>query len=521
MKRLLSYGIGPFLVSGLLFMTSCGGSGGSTPQTATITGSVFAGPVSGAAVTVKNANGSTVAGPVSTDGDGAYTISVPAGALSDDLIVESSSGTFPDEASGLTTTASTLAAYVSGGTLTAGSVNLDPSSTIIRELITQHGKNAVEAGALFNTAFGYTPDTSVAPKNAPAQGADEPQRLAALRAIAFSQLTSDLALAPEKQFDLLAAIAQDLADNGQLNGSAGAVDGAPLPEDIQNCFGNSLASLLTNTAVNLTGLTPADAAPLPFSRVVLTDTYRVEYLPGMMPAAKGKTTFNIKLTKRSDGSAAPGLAVSLMPMMHMATMGHGAPVDAVVDNGDGTYTGTVYYLMGSGAGMGFWELNVMTGGETATFYPSVGMGMGSDTVRALLYGQDDIVSGMSGTRYNKYYLFRDALVSAATPTVALFIAHGENMNMHFVPVSGGSVLSSPTGTVTAAAVQASPDGGSTWLPATDNANGHWTVSGLTGLVSGQTATIYVRLNVNGQDKTTNGSAASGANAYATFTMTPL
>ena len=94
------------------------------------------------------------------------------------------------------------------------------------------------------------------------------------------------------------------------------------------------------------------------------------------------------------------------------------------------------------------------------------------------------------------------------------------MNMTFVPASDGSVLSSPTGTVTSMSVQASSDGGSTWLAATDKANGHWSVSGFTNLVSAQTATIYVKLNVNAQDKTTNGGAASGANAYATFVLTP-
>jgi hypothetical protein len=89
-----------------------------------------------------------------------------------------------------------------------------------------------------------------------------------------------------------------------------------------------------------------------------------------------------------------------------------------------------------------------------------------------------------------------------------------------VSVSDGSVLSSPTGTASPITVQASSDGGSTWLTATDNTNGHWSVSGFSNLVSAQTGTIYVKLNVNSQDKTTNGAAASGGNAYATFVVTP-
>lgn len=172
-------------------------------------------------------------------------------------------------------------------------------------------------------------------------------------------------------------------------------------------------------------------------------------------------------------------------------------------------------MIGSGMGMG-------TGSsETAAFYPAVGMAMGTDTVRTTLYGPDDIVTSMSGTQTNKYYLFRDGVVSAATPTLNLFIAHSESMMMNFKAVSAGSVLSSPTGTVTSMTVQASSDSSfSTPVTGTDKGNGHWSLSGLTGLVSGQTATIYVKLNVNSQDKTTNGNAASGTNGYATFLVMP-
>ena len=53
-------------------------------------------------------------------------------------------------------------------------------------------------------------------------------------------------------------------------------------------------------------------------------------------------------------------------------------------------------------------------------------------------------------------------------------------------------------------------------------NGHWTIDlGMSsGLTSSVTSTVLVKLNVNGQDKTTNGATASGTNAYATFLVTP-
>ncbi len=533
MKSIKPYVLGLVLASMTLLITSCGGSGSASPAayaaSTTITGSVFAAPVAGATIVVLNSSGTaTIAGPVMTHSDGTYSVSIPTAALASDLIFSSSSGTFTDEATGDQTPAGTMSAYVEGGTLTAGlKVHLDPSSTIINGLVTTGtGTSSTNAKATFNTAFGYTPDTSVEPMNtAPTGTTNAPNRLAALRAAAFSKLVHDLILGPDKQFELIAAITQDLSDDGKLNGSAGSLNGTPIPEDIENKFENALVSWLTNTTVNLTGLTPADIAPLPFGKVALTDNYRVEYMPGMMAATASKTTFKLKITNRSDGSAATGLAVSLMPMMHMASMGHSTPVDSVAEEGaTGIYDCTAYYLMASGAGMGYWELKVIIGGmmgETATFYPAVGMAMGSDTVRTTLYGPDDIVSSMSGTQYNKYYLFRDGAVTAAASKLDLFISHAESMNMNFVPVSDGSVLSSPTGTVTSMTVQASMDSAfSSPLTAVDNGNGHWSVSPLSGLVSAQTTTIYVKLNVNSQDKTTNGAAASGSNAYATFIVTP-
>jgi len=256
-----------------------------------------------------------------------------------------------------------------------------------------------------------------------------------------------------------------------------------------------------------------------------SSTYKVEYLPGtgMNAPIQGKTSFQIRITKQSDGSAATGLNPSLTMMMHMTNGdSHSTPVDVVSESTTtaGTYNCTVYYLMASGPTMGTWEMNVTVNGETTTFNPDVAMAMGSDTVNQKLYGADDIVTGMSGTSYNKYYIFRDGPVSAATPTLKLHISHGENMMMDFKAVSMGSVLSSPTGTVTSMTVQASSDGGTTWFPAIDNANGHWSVSGFTNIVSSQTNTIFVKMSVNSQDKTTDGKTAAGPNEYATFAVTP-
>jgi hypothetical protein len=256
----------------------------------------------------------------------------------------------------------------------------------------------------------------------------------------------------------------------------------------------------------------------------VTPVYKVEYLPGtgMNAPIQGKTAFQLKITKQSDGSAATGLAPSLTLTMTMTNGDkHSTPADPVKESATrGFYDCTVYYLMASGPTMGTWEMKVTVAGETTIINPDVAMAMGNDTVRATLYGVDDIVSGMSGTTYNKYYIFRDGMTSQAMPTLNLYISHAEDMMMDFKAASVGSVLSSPTDTVTTMTIQASLDGGSTWIAGTDNANGHWSVPGLTGLVTGQTSTIYVKLNVNGQDKTTDGNTASGSNSYATFVVIP-
>jgi hypothetical protein len=145
-------------VAVLLPVSACGTSGDSASPNAApateITGSVFAAPVNGAAVTVKDANGITIAGPVSTANDGTYRVVIPTSALDSDLRIESNAGTFTDEATGTATTAGTLAAFITGGTLTTGSVHIDPSSTIIHALVTEAARPMAKRTDL-NAAWVY------------------------------------------------------------------------------------------------------------------------------------------------------------------------------------------------------------------------------------------------------------------------------------------------------------------------------------------------------------------------------
>lgn len=498
-----------------LLPAGCGSSGSdsSAQPTTAISGTVTAGPVDGCALTVLDGTGQSVAGPV-TSHLGAFTVNIPNNRLGEALVFACSGGTYTDEATGANTTAGTLSAQLDAATLAAGStVNLTPGSTVIQAML-QAGKSRGEAESAFAGAFGYTPDPSVEPKMN-ADGTDA-QNLAGLHAGVFSRLTADLGSLPADQFDLLPAIAEDLAADSVLNG-VGATT-MLLPRDLGNRYTRCL--IAQGTAM---GLTADHLGNIPFAKVAETATYRIEYQPGMMGAMQGKTVFKLKITNRAGNpilGAAPGLAAT----MAMATMSHGTPVDSVTELGGGLYQGTVYYLMSSsmmGVSAGYWSLAVTVSGETATFYPDVAMSMG-DTTRASLKDGGDLIAGMMGQpgSVRPYFLFKDSLTGVTgNHTLGLFLATRETLMSH-PPLVVGMTLHDDLGapwTVNTVEVAASTDGGVTWLPLSDNGGGHWSVAGLTGLTKDVAGTILVKLDVNGREKNTTG---VDGGLPATFTVTP-
>ena len=524
-------------LAGLL--VACGGSSSDDDvDTKTVTGSVVAAPVAGATVVARDVNGNQIAGPVTTGSDGSYSLDFSDDDFSGAIIFESTGGSFDDEASGLTgRTAGVLAAHVTAGDLSAGAeVHLTPASTIVRDLVANHGKNLAEAESAFESAFGFAADSSMAPADAtaPAAGATQAQLLAGLRAAAFSQMAMDMGLSSEQQFDLLPALARDLSD-GELDGedATGAVTitgSTMLPADARNRFSQAMVNF-RESGNDETGLANTEIGILPFAKVALSSSYRVEYVPNpMMGAMEGKTMFTLNI---SDASGNPvSEMVSLMPMMHMATMNHASPVDGCSETAPGEYACTVYYLMGSsmmgGMSMGYWQLKVMVGGmmgESVTFSPSVMMAMG-DTAKATLKGQSgDQIAGMMMPENRSYYLFKDALTGmTGNHTFNLFVAARESM-MSFPAVSVGTVLNSGDATyeltVASVVVEVSTDG-TNWIATTDNGSGHWSATSISGLTNDVAGTLYVRLTVNGEQKTADGAtpAGDGTNDYAQFTVTP-
>jgi len=547
-----------FLIGTGGLLAGCGGgSSGSGDDTTAISGTVYASAVSGARVTVRTTAGDTIAGPVTSGDDGSYTIEVPNNRLSGALIIEAEGGTYTDEATGLQVSdAGNLTAYVMGEELsTKPKVGLTPGSTILEMLVTEHGKTLQEAEEIFETAFGYTPDSTILP----AATGEEPQRRAVLRAGAFSQLNMDLGLQAADQFELLKAIARDLSD-GTADGSdsSGPVyigsTGKQLPADPQNRFARALVGFFSSTN-NPTDLTADKIGSIPQGNVVLTDSYKVVRTP-MMGPTEGKSICTLTITNKTNGTPATGLAISLMPMMNMAMHKHSTPVDGCMETDSaGTYRCTVYYLMASkmmnGMSMGFWDMKIMIGGmdgEEAHFYPDVKMAMGGDTVKAVLLGQNDRIAGMSSMgatqdgdmtaghpmmsamdmgdstmpEKRKYFLFNDG-ISGTTDnhTFNLFIATKENM-MSYPAVSVGAVLKDENGndwTVNSVSVEVSTDQ-TNWIAATDDGGGHWSAAGITGLTDGAQGTLYVRLIVDGEQKTDDGNAPDGTADNAMFKVTP-
>jgi hypothetical protein len=538
------------------FLVACSSSS-DDPVASTdssISGTIVAAPVNGADVSVLDGNGNVVAGPVKTNDAGEYTLSIPNTSLAQDLIVKSTGGTFTDEATGNPGTAGEMIAYASASSLSNGSsVSATPGSTIIAHLVMNHSKTMTQAQDAFASAFGYTPDMSVTPADATtAPAADETMEstLAGFRAGAFSQLAMDLGLSPNDQFALFAALAQDLSDDkldGVAASSAVAIGttGSTLEADIQNRFAMALVNFSNNTN-NLTALNDAQIGNLPFAKVALTTNYKIEYIQmGMMGPMEGKSTFQIHVTNRSDGSNAPALSTMLMPVMNMAAHHHSTPmpVPAVSYDGNGLYTVTLYYLMPSqmmdGTSMGYWDLKFTVADEEAHFYPAVMMAMG-DTPKVVLKGLydadptvGDTIAGMLGDMSRNYILFNESLAPAgmgsSTYTFKMFIAAMESM-MKYPPVYVNAVLNlgdlDHELTVNTMTVEVStavaPTAPSDWKMADEDpsGSGYWSATGLTGLVDGTEGKIHVRLTVNGELKTTDGMAPSGTNEYTTYTVTP-
>jgi hypothetical protein len=537
-----------FLAASIATLVACdsANNGTSTPTTTTISGSVFASPVSNASVSVKSGVNTIAESSAPTGSDGSFTVTLDNTDLASTLVFESTAGTFKDEATGdAGVTAGTMSVMAEANSLssTSNSVHATPGTTIIRKLVSG-GMAMNDAIDAFAAAFGYTPDHSIAPTDTtnPATGAEDAQILAGLRAAAFSQLAMELGLTSDQQFDLFDALTEDLLSDGLLNG-AGATS-LMLTEDIQNRFATALLNYHNNGLMmpmdvfnpnNQTVLTSDKIGTLPFGKVAHTQDYKVEYL-SMMPYV-GKTVFTVGVTRLSDSQPEIGLTPTLMPVMNMASMRHDTPVGGVNDNGDGTYDFTIYYLMPNMMG-GYWDLGVMldmSGNNTAHFYPNVMMPM-DGTPRVVFNGLagDDVIPTMLGEQPRPYMMFKESIANSASAgkhDFSVFLVARETMMSH-PAIDVGVVLNSgdPTYelTVGTVSVEMFIEQGSNWTPVTvtNDGSGYYSATDISGLSSssyvdpdtGNTMVdIRIKLSVNGAYKTTDGAApVTDVNDFQTF-----
>lgn len=543
------------LISSLaLTLAGCGGSSssdsGSTATesevrvetTATLGGVVFASSVGGASVSVYDASGNLLAGPASTDAAGLFSMPVTASVLASDILITSSGGSFADEATGSSTAAGEMMLFLAAGEAVNGQhYALTPESTIIGALVRDHSMTAAAAKSAFEAVFGYLPDPATMPADATiAPGSSNAMTLAGLRAAAFSQLTQELGLSAADQFALLTAIAEDIAD-GQFNGMspAGAVSvnassgSQTLTPAIFNRYVKALLAF-KNSDRNKSGLNDAQLGGMPLATVAESTNYHVTYA-NLGMSQQGKSQFTLTVTG-TDGIAVPGLTPVLVPLMNMAMHTHGTPHEGcTTTDANGMATCTLYYLMASemmnGDSMGYWSISLQLGDDHVTFTPPVMMAMG-DTVRAVLKGVDDTIPLMSmamndmdmsgNTEPRSYYLFNDGVVAVdgGRYQMDLFVAAKNSMNDYPPVATNGSLLKGSMPVALASvAVELSLDG-MTWMLAEELGSGHYRVSDINGLQVGIESELQVRLSVNAEQKTTDGSLLSDANGAAIFFIKP-
>lgn len=515
------------------FLVGCGSSsssGSASSDTTNVSGSVFASNVAGAKVLVTDGV-NTIAGPVTTNTNGRFVVPVPNANLAGDLVFVATGGTYTDEATGEQAASGELSVMAAANTLAGNpSIHATPSSTIINKLISEHGLSEAAAKAAFTAAFGYLPDSKVEPVDATQANAEasEASKLAGVRAAGFSQLLVELGLSKNDHTALMQALAEDLID-GSVDGMNGAtrvqLKGADVPADMANQFSVALMNFL-NGAGEASGLNLGKVGLLKFNTKVMSENYTFELTPPMMTEV-GKTVYKLKVTNVSDGSPVVAETPMLMPLMYMGVgHKHSTPHSGcTATDADGIATCTAYFLMASamasGDVMGNWDLKFTHDSENAHFFPKVMMAMG-DTARAVIKGdssdQIPMMNGMAASR--NYNLFNNGLSGIGNArSVELFISAQESM-MNFPPLVDGVELNAGTvyaltpGTIV---VKVSTDN-STWVTATTTDDGLWTASLLTGLVDGVESTLYVKLSVNGDEKTTTGT--TGGETAAQFTVTP-
>jgi hypothetical protein len=278
-----------------LMLSSCGGGGGGTTGGTGVNGSmsgrVTKGPVGGATVTAYaiNSNGTmgSMIGSAVTDSAGNFTMST--GAHSGPVMLQMSGGNYKDEATGnmmamytgdiMTTVIPTV---VSGGTMTG--IQMTPLTSMAQAMAQQMTglmtmANITAANDAVGSYFMVNDILHTMPMDPTTAGtgtsATKDEKDYGMAIAAMSQEAKDLGM-PHSS-GMVSALMQDASD-GVMNGmmgattismsgmggmSGGGMGGGMMASSMSTTAGTSglataMASFMTNTAVNMSGITIGD-----------------------------------------------------------------------------------------------------------------------------------------------------------------------------------------------------------------------------------------------------------------------
>ena len=383
-------------------ITGCGGGGGSsggggaTPQPAAksaVSGAVTKGPVAGAQLflfqmdAAGNKTGEAVAGPIQTAADGSWSVQIP-DSIPRPLLIESTGGTYTDEATGGTVSAGSLNSFLPDGAVTAA---VTPLSELLVQSTREHlAENAgaslaegIDAGVdVLDDVLGvsFDPLTTV-----PSTTADDPaakQYAAVLGGLSTQANTISAGTDP---FDTVLALIEDASDgvlDGKKEGEAVTIgtEEGPLPatsgDDLVQAIGDYVASnedLSEISSFQVTAEAGANGAVSPLSVSLLGGAsasfdiapetgYSIDQVTGCAGQLEG-LTFNTDALQATctlsvsfvinqyEVTAAPVIGGEVVPASAQVDHGFTADFEMVADEGydlvsatgcGGELNGTIY-----------------------------------------------------------------------------------------------------------------------------------------------------------------------------------
>lgn len=511
-------------ISALGLAIACGGGGDtssvSAPSQTTIEGTVFASPVSGSQVSIRNEQGDILAGPVSSDASGNYQLRLSPSMNQQALSLVAQGGRFVDEATGENVELDELSLHMAANTIPQQSELLVLSPTPFTSLehqLVKEGMVQQSAKDLIANTFGYQVNPSVKPKNVTQTKLSAGDRRdASLAAANWSQTVKDLGIAPQYQMEAIRALAKDLKDQ-KLDGiQQGNVQ---LPSNLGQRYAQAVLNFHQSGNNQSGGLLQP-----PFLKTQTSlSKHKISWVSSVqMGVDQGALVGASNLMFRVEDEQGQALdqltQIKVTPVMSMvAGHVHGTPMSKVKNLGSGNYGVEIFYLMMSGPEMGVWKIAVDLGLEDSdrdavAFFPDVSMNMRRPQARLTFSGNaqlgndhDSIKNMMGQIQGRPYYVFPKDLTAVADGyRLDLFVSSRSTM-MLYPNITNGLGLSQADGTTwTVGDVQLTlQEPGGEVVRAQDLGDGHFRAD-FSKLSQASSPQWLVGLSINGIAKTVGG-----------------